>query len=238
MMGGQFENVDGTATKLSEIDFGTGFTGPEYGDGESYVKTAPQIQTAFVNREGTSKYYFLSDGKIINEDAGEYAPGWVDADGNEADPEVSLGLGFWYKDAYNQSRQFTFKGNVLEDAVWEKTFNVTFRMLVSPYPKAVKLSEITFVGIDANATEYGDGAAFVKTATQIQIPFANREGFTKYYYLSDGKIINEDAGEYAPGWVDADGNEVDPTTVTIPAGRGCWFRPRVGSGNMTVQFTK
>ena len=244
MMGGQFENTDGSAVKLSQINFGKDFTGPEYGDGPdaegSFIKTAPQVQLAFRDSEGTVAYYFLCDGKVVDEEQGIFAPGWVDADGNEADPDVELALGFWFKDAFNKARFLQNKGQVMEENTFEKDFNIEFRMLVSPYPKATKLSEITFVDIEQDATEYGDGESFVKTATQIQIPFADSEGFTSYYFLADGKVVDEEQGIFAPGWVDADGNEVDPDELVIPPTRGCWFRPckDFKADKMTVVFTK
>lgn len=240
MMGGQFENTDGSAVKLSQINFGEDFTGPEYGDGESFVATAPQVQLAFRDREGSTKYYFLCDGKVVDEEQGIYEPGWVNEFGGEADPDVELSLGFWFKDAFNATRFLQNKGQVMEENTFEKDFNITFRMLVSPFPKATKLSEITFVDIEKDATEYGDGESFVQTATQIQIPFATREGFTKYYFLADGKVVDEEQGIYAPGWVNEFGGEVDPDEIVIPPTRGCWFRPckDFKADKMTVIFTK
>ena len=236
MMGGQFEKTDGTAVKLSEINFGEDFQGPYWGEGiDEFSKTAPQIQLAFPNSEGTAKYYFVADGKEMPD--GSWGPGWVDAKENEADPDVELGLGFWYKDSFNVARFLGNAGQVLGDASWEKDFNKTFRMLVNPYPVATKLSEITFVDIEKDATEWGDGIDdFSKTATQIQIPFSNSEGFTKLYFLADGKEMPD--GSWGPGWVDAKENTVDPETIVIPAGRGCWFRPCTNfkADKMTVIF--
>ena len=230
MMGGQFEGVDGSSIKLSQINFGENFDGPYYGDGpEDYIPTAPQVQVAFADREGNTKYYFVHDAIPVDPDAEEtdYLPGWLDKFGDPADPDVLLGLGYWYCDAFNATRAVNNAGGVLLDSPWDKDFNRTFRMLVCPYPKAVKLSEITFVDIDNNATYYQGGPDdFIPTATQIQIPFANREGFTKYYYLADGIPLDDsDDPEFGPGWVDKFGDPVDADEIVIPAGRGCWFCP-------------
>ena len=236
MMGGQFEKTDGTAVKLSEINFGEGFQGPEWGEGiDEFSKTAPQVQLAFADHDGTAKYYYVADGKEMPD--GSWGPGWVNSAEEEADPEVELGLGFWYKDSFNSTRFLGNAGQVLGDASWEKDFNKTFRMLVNPYPVATKLSEITFVDIEKNATEWGEGIDdFSKTATQIQIPYADHDGFMKLYYVADGVEMPD--GSRGPGWVNAAEEEVDTDAIVIPAGRGCWFRPSPNfpDANMTVIF--
>ena len=241
MMGSAFENTDGTAIKLANINFGSDFTGPEFGDGTSFVKIAPQVQIANVDTEGTSKpYYFISDGKYdpTNPKAvNGYVPGWVKEDGSEVDPTIDAGLGFWYLDTYNVSREFNGCGQVVSDSPWDKTFNADYRMLVCPFPIDVSVADIDFLDIDASAPEFGDGSSFVKTATQLQIPNATTEGFSKpIYYISDGKYDPSNpkaVNGYVPGWVKEDGSEVNPTTLIIPAGRGAWFRPAV---EMTVNF--
>ena len=240
MMGAQFEGTGATAIKLSQINFGEDFKGPDYGEGpDEYQKIAPQVQLAFANREGNSKYYFINEAIEDDSYPSGYAPGWMDSDDNPADPDVLLGLGFWYYDPYNKVRMFQNSGQVLGDPVWEKEYNRDFRMLVSPYPRDVKLSELTFVDILDGAPEYGDGPdEYQKTATQIQIPFANREGFLKYYFISDA--IENDQGGYDPGWMDSDDNPVDAKDLVIPAGRGCWFCPSKNfpKERMTVIFPK
>ena len=103
-------------------------------------------------------------------------------------------------------------------------------MLVSPFPKATKLSEINFGDIASTAPAWDAGGEFLRTATQIQVPFSDREGFTDYYFLSDGNATYD-----GPGWVDSLGNNVDISTIEIPVGRGCWF---CGNKALTVTFTK
>ena len=224
MMGMQFETTTGGSVKLSEIDFGD-MTGPAYDSGNEFLLTAPQIQLAFANTEGVTDYYFLSDGN-----ATYTGPGWVDSLGNHADPDVSTALGFWYRNTTSTAPSFTTAGQVVPDSPFEKTFNASWRMLVSPFPVDTKLSDIDFGDINSTAPAYDAGNQFMSTATAIQVPFANSEGFTDYYYLSDGNATYD-----GPGWVDSLGNNVDITKVVIPAGRGCWFK---GNKALTVTFTK
>ena len=224
MMGMQFETTAGADVKLNDIDFGD-MTGPAYDAGNQFLLTAPQVQLAFPNREGVTDYYFLSDGNETYD-----GPGWVDSAGNNANPDVSAALGFWYRDTTSTKPSFTTAGQVVPDSPFEKTYNASWRMLVSPFPIDTKLSDIDFGDIDSSAPAYDAGNAFLSTATAIQVPFANREGFTDYYYLSDGNATYD-----GPGWVDSAGNNVDITNVVIPAGRGCWFK---GNKALTVTFTK
>ena len=230
MMGGQFEAPDGTSIKLSSINFGDLSGAPTFAEffdeDMNIVGSAPQVQIAFANREGFTPYYYLADGA-----ADMVSPSWVDDGGNPADPEIIAGLGFWFNNPVSNAPVVTTAGAIVDDAAVEKTFDNTYRVLVNPYPVATKLSEISFAGIAAAAptfTEFFDeDMNIVGTAPQIQVPFANREGFTPYYYLSDGA-----ADMVSPSWVDDGGNPADPT---IPVGRGCWFKPAASS--MTVTFT-
>ena len=224
MMGMQFETTTGGSVKLSEIDFG-GMTGPLYDSNDEFLTTAPQIQLAFANSEGTTAYYLLADGNETYD-----GPGWTDKFGNPANPDVSAALGFWYRNTTSTAPSFTTAGQVVPDSPFEKTFNASWRMLVNPFPVETKLSDIGFDGIAASAPRYDDADAFLNTATAVQVPFANSEGFTSYYFLADGNATYD-----GPGWTDKFGNNVDPESIVIPAGRGCWFRPAT---TMTVTFTK
>ena len=224
MMGMQFESTVGNSIKLSEIDFGD-MTGPAWDAGNQFLITAPQVQLAFPNREGVTDYYFLSDGNATYD-----GPGWVDSAGNHQDPDVSAALGFWYRNTTSVAPKLTMAGQVVSDSPVEKTYNADWRMLVNPFPVDTKLSDIDFGDINSTAPAYDSGNQFLSTATAIQVPFASREGFTDYYYLSDGNATYD-----GPGWVDSAGNNVDITKVVIPAGRGCWFK---GNQALTVTFTK
>ena len=224
MMGMQFETVTSGAVKLNDIDFGD-MTGPLYDSGNAFLLTAPQIQLAFPDREGNTAYYYLADGNATYD-----GPGWTDENGNNQNPDVSAALGFWYRNTTSDAPSFTTAGQVVPDSPFEKTFNASWRMLVSPFPVDTKLSDIGFDGIAASAPYYDSANAFHSTATAVQIPFADREGFMTYYYLADGNATYD-----GPGWADENGNNVDTTTLVIPAGRGCWFKPAT---SMTVTFTK
>ena len=103
MMGMQFETTTSGSVKLNEIDFGD-MTGPLYGDGESFLTTAPQIQLAFPNSEGVTAYYFLADGNETFD-----GPGWTDNGGNpidEASIVIPAGRGAWFKG--NKALTLTF----------------------------------------------------------------------------------------------------------------------------------
>ncbi len=228
MMGAQFETAAGASLKLSEIDFGDLSAAPlfeEFFDEDmNIVGTAPQVQVANANSEGFIPYYFLKDGSET------YGPGWVDGAGNPADPTIVAGLGFWFFNPSSNSPVVTTAGGVVGDASVEKTFDNTYRVLVNPYPVAVKLSEIDFDGITAASplfeNFFDEDMNIVGTAPQVQVPNASSEGFMPYYFLQDGSET------YGPGWVDGAGNPADPT---IPVGRGCWFKPNAST--MTVTFT-
>ena len=224
MMGMQFETTTGGSVKLNDIDFGD-MTGPLYDTGNQFRTTAPQVQLAFADSEGVTAYYFLADGNATYD-----GPGWTDLNGTAANPDVSAALGFWYRNTTSTAPSFTTAGQVVPDSPFEKTFNASWRMLVNPFPVETKLSDIGFDGIAASAPYYDGANAFRNTATAVQIPFADSEGFTTYYYLADG-----DATYTGPGWTDLNGTSVDPKTIVIPAGRGCWFKPATA---MTVTFTK
>lgn len=222
MMGSQFETAAGATLKLADLDFGDMTGAPYYDDLEAFKRTAPQVQIAYADREGFAPYYFLADGAENLTD-----PGWVDATGNPANPDIIAGLGFWFYNPVSQAPSITTAGAVVGDSSVEKTFDNSYRVLVNPYPVATKLSDISFDGILAQAPYYDDAEAFKATAPQIQIPYPDREGFAPYYFLADGAENLTD-----PGWVDATGNPADPE---IPVGRGCWFKQSASS--MAVTFT-
>ena len=222
MMGGQFETVAGADLKLSEITFAFDMTQVPTVDRKGAFKTtAPQVQIAFSDREGYTAYYFA---KTTAQPDGT----WVTGGGAVSDPTIGAGIGFWYRDQSASSPSFTFAGQVVPDSPWEKTFDANYRMLVCPFPKAVTLSEIGFDGLADDIPTVDRKGLFKATATQIQVPFADREGFTTYYFAAT-------TAQPAGTWVTAGGAVADATTITIPAGRGCWFKP---AKEMTVTFTK
>ena len=222
MMGGQFENTMGEALLLSQINFGINMENiPAYDKGGDYKKSAPQVQIAAADTEGSTPYYFISDAKKVNN---VYVPGWVGATGKAADPTIAPGIGYWYRDPSSDTPNFTFAGQVLPDSPWEKTFAaVDYYMLVNPFPVSYTLTDteqVIFEDIAVDAPSYDKGGDYKKSATQIQVPSATTEGFTTYYYIADAKKVNN---VYVPGWVTTTGK--DAGTITVPAGRGCWFKP-------------
>ena len=226
MMGMQFEKVDGTPVKLSEINFGD-MTGPYYDDQGDFVRTAPQIQISMADSEGFHPtFYFLADG------APDFTnPGWTDGLGNPIDDSivVDAGIGFWFRDGAGSSG-FNPAGQVMPDSPFVKPLDTHFRQLVCPFPKAVTLADIDFGEIAKTAPFYDDNGDFVNTATQIQVPLDKSAGtHPTYYFLADG---DEDFTN--PGWTDGLGNPIDESTIVLPAGRGCWFK---ANANINVTFT-
>ena len=224
MMGMQFETTTGGSVKLNDIDFGD-MTGPFYDSGNQFRTTAPQVQLAFADSEGTTTYFYLADGNATFD-----GPGWTDNVGNPVNPDVSAALGFWYRNTTSDTPSFTTAGQVVPDSPFEKTYNASWRMLVNPFPVDTKLSDIDFGEILSTAPVYDSANGFRSTATSIQVPFADSEGFTTYYFLKDG-----DENFTDPGWTDNVGNPVDETKIVIPAGRGAWFK---GNKALTLTFTK
>lgn len=222
MMGGQFETTAGADVKLSEIDFGINLENVPTADRQGRFRTtAPQVQIAFADREGYTAYYFAKTTTALNGT-------WVTAGGAASDPTIGAGIGFWYRDQSATQPSFTFAGQVVPDSPWEKTFDANYRMLVCPFPKAVTLAEIDFEDIAVDAPAADRQGRFKATATQIQVPFADREGFTTYYFAT---TTTKPEGT----WVTAGGAVANAAEITIPAGRGCWFKP---AKEMTVTFTK
>jgi hypothetical protein len=150
--------------------------------------------------------------------------------GNPKNPDVSAALGFWYRNTTSEAPALSTSGQVIPENLLEKTYNPSWRMLVNPFPVATKLSDINFGAILATSPKYDDNKNFRKTATATQIPFADREGFTTYYFLADG-----DENYVDPGWTDLNGNSVKEDQIIIPAGRVAWFK---GNVELTLTFKK
>ena len=232
MMGAQFENTSGGDLHLEDIDFGDlAATAPYYDSYDEYKKTAVQVQIANADKEGSLTYYFLADGNWDDE-KGEGTPGWVDDAGIYANPTVAAGIGYWFRDAVTGSPKVQTAGQIVPDSPWEKTFDVHYRFLVNPFPIAWNLESVDWGEIEEGAPSYDSDDEYKKTATQIQVPFATREGFATYYFLDDGNW-DDDKGVGTPGWVDDAGIYADPT---VPMGRGCWFRPLSTGKGLTVNF--
>ena len=103
MMGMQFETTTGGSVKLNNIDFGD-MTGPLYDSGNQFRVTAPQVQLAFPDREGTTTYFYLADGNATFD-----GPGWTDNVGNPVDETkivIPAGRGAWFKG--NKALTLTF----------------------------------------------------------------------------------------------------------------------------------
>ena len=232
MMGAQFENTSGGDLHLEDIDFGDlASTAPYYDSEGDFMKTAVQVQIANANKEGSLAYYFLADGNY-DEQSGIGTPGWVDGNGVYANPIVAAGIGYWFRDALTGSPKVQTAGQVVPDSPWEKSFDTNYRFLVNPFPVAWDLESVDWGEIEQNAPYYDSDGEYMNTATQVQVPNANKEGFLTYYFLADGNY-DEQSGIGTPGWVDGNGVYANPT---VPFGRGCWFRPAPAGNGLTVNF--
>ena len=227
MMGGQFEKTDGDVLLLSEIVFNADpATAPEVDRKGDYKKTALQVQIAYATSEGNEPYYFAKIAKTGR-------IGWVDKAGQAADPTVDAGIGFWYRDPTTEKPAFTFSGQVIPDSPWEKMFATsTYYMLVNPFQFPYAIDDTTALiisNLDDIVPEVDRKGEYKKTATQIQVPYDGDEGFEDYYYAKIAKT-----GRI--GWVDKAGQAVE--NITVPAGRGCWFRPAKADMKVSFFFNK
>ena len=241
MMAAQFENTDGTEIPLMDINFGADFKGPMWSaEASDYQPTAPHVQLTSANFTVSGKYWFVDEGREDPQNPGSYIPGWVDMNGNEIDRSVKVtaGRGFWYRDSYNAAPFYGLAGQVVPDSPIARTYKDGFKMLANPFPESVRLSDIKFYGIDDNLPVWDPDATYKDTATHIQVPVDKGTATTKLWYVDEGVEDPKNPGTYIPGWVDMNGNEVDPKTIILPIGRACWFRPLVGGAGIDVEFTK
>ena len=230
MMGGQFETVAGQALKLSEIDFdfyNTPDLIPEKDSGNLYQKTCPQLQIANADAAGSLTYYYV---KQTNKSTGAVRFGWTVGTGMQ-DPTIDTGIGFWYRNPLSDKPAYTFSGQVLPDSPWEKTFAaVDYYMLVNPFPKAwdiCKETDFVIAGLQETAPEKDSANEYQKIAAQIQVPNASSSGLIAYYYV---KQTNKSTGAVRFGWTVGTGMA---TTLPVPIGRACWFRPPVANTKVT-----
>ena len=231
MMGGQFESTTGEALKLSEINFdfyNTPDLIPEKDSGNLYQKTCPQLQIANASQTGSTTYYYV---KQTNKNTGAVRYGWTVGTGMN-DPTIDAGIGFWYRNPLSDDPAYTFAGQVLPDSPWEKTFtSVAHYMLVNPFPKAwdvCKETDFLIEGLQESAPEKDAANEYQKIAAQIQVPSsATASGFSVYYYV---KQTNKNTGAVRYGWTVGTGMA---TTLPVPAGRACWFRPPVANTKVT-----
>ena len=120
-------------------------------------------------------------------------------------------------------------GYTKQDFMAKSTYYMMGSQFETTAGTTLKLADLDF-GDMTGAPYFDEDGNFTSTATQIRIPFADREGFTTYYYLADGAENMVD-----PGWVDVVGNPLPAADMpTIPVGRGCWFKP---TGSLTVTFS-
>ena len=241
MMAAQFENTDGTDIPLMDINFGDDFKGPMWSpEASDYESTAPHVQLTGPNFTIVGKYWFVDEGREDPQNPGTYIPGWVDQGGNEIDRSVKVtaGRGLWYRDSYNAAPFYGLAGQIVPDSPVARLYKDGFKMLANPFPESVRLSDIKFIGIDEDLPVWDAEATYEATATHIQVPADKGTGLTKLWYVDEGVEDPKNPGTYIPGWVDQGGNEVDPTTIVLPIGRACWFRPLVGGAGITIEFTK
>ena len=224
---------DGVGAKFNINDLSGNLNGPSWDEEGLFFTTAPMLMVR--NGDIYVQYYYLSDG-AVDEESGEYIPGWASATGDPLPAEgveIEAGTAFWFIDQYSDSSSLTVSGEVVSDATSTATFKTGYTLAACPYPKALAFSEIQFAGLTGPA--WDEEGNFFETAPQMLV----RDGdiYVQYYYLSDG-AVDEESGEYIPGWASATGDPLpNYSEKLISVGTAFWIiLPDAGS-NVTATFT-
>ena len=228
ILASQFEGVAG-GKNVNDI-LGA-VTGVDYGDGKTFVTTASQIQVPKTG--GYNTYYFLNDGWFDNGTPdGDVKPGWCDAGGNLVDAEIPDGVAIWFKNKQDTDSSWTHSGAVPAENAKRVEYQEGFALRSNAFPVAFNLNSDAMDSSEVVGVDYGDGKAFITTATQIQIPKTG--GYTTYYFLNDGWFDNGTAdGDVKPGWCDAGGNLVD---AEVPVMQGFWIKGASGPAALTFKL--
>ena len=248
----QFEDTDGS-NDINKVV--SGLTGVSYADyGSGFTAVAPQIQVPKANGSGYDYYYYLTDGFYVDENGDDAEkPGWCDWNGTiagdtvagaVASGELIPGVAVWVKNVQN-SGTLQVAGQVPIDSSVSQPVPATFVLRAGAYPVAFDLNDtnkVVFAGLTPGSYAR-DGANFVNTAPQIQVPKANGSGYDYYYYLSDGFYVDENGDDAEkPGWCDLGGTIAGDTVAgavasgVVPVGYGFWAKG-VNSA-FTVTFKK
>ncbi len=225
---------DGVTETFNIKDLTGDLQGPAWDDTDAFKSTAPLLEVR--NGDGYDFYYFLSDG-VYDAATGTYSPGWADVGGNPLPPEgveIAAGTAFWLIDQYSDTSSLTTPGAIVSDSTTKIDFAIGYNLAGCPYPKAIALSEITFTGLES-APAWDDMDSFKDTAPLLEV--RDGEGYTFYYYLSDGKY-DAATGVYSPGWADVGGNPLpDYDAKVISAGTAFWLVLRNSETNVSATFS-
>lgn len=231
MVGVQFADV-GSALETADFNsfLSTTCTPGKIGDGSDPTwGNAPMIQVLTANGQGYSYYYYVSDG-----DDGTMRfdlTGWVDDLGNivGASAIQTLSKGFWFKSA--TAGTLNCAGQVSALSTFTRTVPAgQFEIVANPYPVALGLNTPTSSGFKAGVIGDGSDPTW-GDAPMIQVLTANGQGYSYYYYVSDG-----DDGTMRfdlTGWVDDLGNILTGTQVGV--GQAFWIKSTV-AGTFTFSL--
>ena len=204
-----------------------------------WAQKAPQIQIPNADGTGYTIVYYVADGRVVEDDSNGGA-GWVSGDGYLSDAVIPAGMGVWtrgYRDNENTVENTTLKyaGEVNGDDSQNISVSDKFQLRAIPYPKAFALNGVgvadwttltpvsAWLTYDEEADEFYENASgWAQKAPQIQIPNADGTGYTIVYYVSDGRVVEDDSNGGA-GWVSGDGYL---SNAEIPVGIGVWFNAR------------
>ena len=227
LLSAQFDKVGGGR---AINDLLSGVEGVDFGDGRAFLNTAAQIQV--FNGVGYDFYYYLNDAWFDNGTVdGDVKAGWADSAGNLVDAEFDEGAGFWLKSPSSAATP-SIAGQVNEADTATVSCSSGFQLVANVFPMAITMNGASMTSSDIKGVDFGDGRAFLSTATQMQV--FNGVGYDFYYYLNDAWFDNGTVdGDVKAGWADSAGNLVDNI---IPAMAGFWTKGT--SGAFTLKFTK
>ena len=186
-------------------------------------ETGDKIQV-WDNSIGYVNYFFYTSNGADGE---EYDDKWYAVTDDSAPTQETLdaGAGFWYRNRGDSDIQLTVSGEVSKNAQ-TVTVEDGLNLIANPFPVDLKLNGGTINWVAAGAHADADE----ETGDKIQI-WDPTEGYVNYFfYTSNGA----DGEEYDNKWYSVQDDSA-PTTDTIPAGRGFWYRNRSGkSFDLTI----
>ena len=219
ILGVNFVGTDGAAMTINEaIPYVDGMTKG------ANINTADQIQI----QDGAGGYtiYYMSNGKNAKSATVAGLEGkWAKAATYEPSTDtIANGTAFWYcrttMTAGDPALNITVAGAVSTLASSDKQIGESWVHIANPYPTNLALND----GIP-----YVEGmtkGANINTADQIQIQ-DGAGGYT-IYYMSNGKNAKSATVAGLEGkWAKA--AMYEPTSDSIPVGKGAWYNRRGGS---------
>ncbi len=221
MLGVQFTDVASGDDKISIHSLISGIEGVDYGNGEDFLSTAPQLQVW--NGSGYDVYYYLNDAYISDT---EMPKGWADVMGNYVEKTFKAGDCAWFMSPNDAT--ITTSGQLFNADSITKDCPTTFVMVANAKPTVLNLNDSAQIKYEnLIGVNYGNGEDFLSTAPQIQV--WNGSSYDVYYYLNDAYISDT---EIPKGWADVMGNYVN---TAIAPGAGFWAKGTTGAFTMVFE---